>query len=222
MRYRIGLAAILTALLAALLAAAPATAQFRAPVTVNFDDMNPGEGPRHFTCGMTGTGAQPKWVIEEDRIKAKVLAQRSADTVPERSPLCLYDLLRARNVEVSVVFKVLSGTVDPSAGIVVRALDPLTYYVVRADVKRNRVALVRMVGGSENEVRSGSATLALDRWTKLKLRITRERFFILVDDKPVFDVVEDAHNQPGRVGLWTRADSQVQFDDLIVAAGRED
>ncbi len=200
----------------------PAAAQFRAPVTINFDDMNPGEGPRHFTCAMTGTGALPKWVIEEDRIKAKVLAQRSVDTVAERAPLCLYDLLRARNVEVSVVFKILSGAVDPAAGIVVRALDPLTYYVVRADAKRGRVALVRVVGGSENEVRVVSVPVAMGRWTKLRVRIDRDRFFIFLDEKPVFDVVEDGHNKPGRTGLWTRADSQVLFDDMIVAAGRDD
>ena len=209
--------------LAALLGAvSSAAAQFRAPVTINFDDMNPGEGPRHFTCAMTGTGAQPKWVIEEDRIKAKVLAQRSADTVPERAPICLYDLLRARNVEVSVVLKIVSGTIDPAAGLVVRALDPLTYYVVRADAKRNRVALVRVVGGSENEVRVVSVPVAMDRWMKLRVRIDRDRFFVFLDEKPVFDVVEDGHNKPGRAGLWTRADSQVLFDDMIVAAGRDE
>ncbi len=211
------------AVLACLFAfAAPAAAQFRSPVGINFDDMNPGAGPRHFSCTLSGFGTEPKWVIEQDRIKSKVLAQRGVDKVRDRAPICLYDQLRARNVDISVVFKIVSGELDPAAGVLVRAIDSRNYYVVRAGTKPGRVALIRVVSGSETEILAAPAPVSFEKWHKLRLKIERDRFFVLLDDKALFDVVEDSHNLPGRVGLWTRADSQVLFDDMIVAAGRDE
>ena len=39
---------------------------------------------------------------------------------------------------------------------------------------------------------------------------------IYLNDKKLFEVDSDAINSAGKVGLWTKADSVTQFDDLKV------
>jgi hypothetical protein len=36
------------------------------------------------------------------------------------------------------------------------------------------------------------------------------------DGTQVLDATDDIFKAPGRVGLWTKADSVIQFDDLTV------
>lgn len=36
------------------------------------------------------------------------------------------------------------------------------------------------------------------------------------DGKKVIDATDDSFKNAGRVGLWTKADSVIQFDDLTV------
>jgi hypothetical protein len=39
---------------------------------------------------------------------------------------------------------------------------------------------------------------------------------VWLDGTQVLDATDDTFSAPGRVGLWTKADSVIQFDDFTV------
>jgi hypothetical protein len=43
-----------------------------------------------------------------------------------------------------------------------------------------------------------------------------DRFTVLFDEKPLFEVVDGTFTQAGKVGLWTKADSVTYFDGFEV------
>lgn len=90
------------------------------------------------------------WVIKDHPTApsgGKVLAQTSVDTTSNRFPLCVYELLTARDVEVAVQFKAVAGKVDQAAGLVVRFQDKDNYYITRANALENNARLYKVMQG---------------------------------------------------------------------------
>ena len=91
--------------------------------TFSFEEMEAGKVPAGFSTALTGGGGPVAWVVREDAHAfsgQKVLAQESRDCTDYRFPVCVYDGLTAKDVEVWVRFKAASGEVDRAAGIVIR------------------------------------------------------------------------------------------------------
>jgi hypothetical protein len=63
----------------------------------------------------------------------------SKDKTGYRFPLAIYKTFSGRDVEVSVRFKPVAGTVDQAGGIAVRLLTPDDYYVVHANALEDNV-----------------------------------------------------------------------------------
>src|SRR5712692_2860150 len=99
-------------LLFALLATAVVSAQ---TTTFDFNNDKVGEAPSGFSTALTGRGKPGKWVVMKDDAspsQGNVLAQTDADRTDYRFPLCVYDGLTAKDVEVTVKFKPVSGRGD--------------------------------------------------------------------------------------------------------------
>ena len=99
-------------------------------LTLDFDRMDAYMAPVGFTQARTGRGGTGAWEVKEDDTApsgTKVLAQTSSDATNYRFPLCVYDAFEARDVDLSVSFKPLSGRVDQAAGLVWRYQDPDNY-----------------------------------------------------------------------------------------------
>src|SRR5712691_5959378 len=122
----------------------------RKPMTIDLASMPAGSKPSGFTDALTGKGGAVRWRVLEDASApagGKVIAQTSADTTDYRFPICVYDGLTAKDVEVSVRFKPVSGRVDQAGGIIARVQDPDNYYVVRANALEDNVNLYKVVAG---------------------------------------------------------------------------
>jgi hypothetical protein len=101
-----------------LIAAAAFSAQV---VTIDFNKDKAGQPPSGFSTVLTGKGLPGKWVVINDEAspdRGNVLAQTDADRTDYRFPVCVYDGLTAKDVDVSVKFKPVSGRGDQGAGIV--------------------------------------------------------------------------------------------------------
>lgn len=94
-------------------------------MTIDFSSMPIGARPLGFTEGLTGHGEPVHWQVLEDPSVpvGRVIAETSRDTADYRFPLCVYDGLVAKDVEVSVRFKAVDGMVDQAAGLIVRTQD---------------------------------------------------------------------------------------------------
>ena len=60
-----------------------------------------------------------------------------------------------------------------------------------------------------------NATVPSGRWNSLRMVAEGELFSIYLNDEKLFEVEDETFSTPGRVGLWTKADSVSYFDDLI-------
>jgi hypothetical protein len=121
----------------------------------------------------------------------------------------------ARDVEVRVRFKPVSGKVDQAAGLVVRLRDPDNYYIARANALEDNVRLYKVVDGKRQQSAGVDAKVPAGKWQELGLRVVGDRLTVSLDGKELFSVTDRTFAEAGRVGLWTKADSLTHFDDLV-------
>jgi hypothetical protein len=172
--------------------------------------------PEGFVAARTGRGPPSEWMALNDPDAGRVLEQLSADRADGRFPLAIYQDLSAANVDVTVRFKPLGGEVARAGGIAVRLADPDNYYVVRANALEDNVKLYRVAKGARTQIQGVSAKVDGGLWHTLELRAEGDRFVVWYDGKPLFTAIDETFSGPGKIALWTKADSQTRFDALTI------
>jgi hypothetical protein len=121
------------------------------------------------------------------------------------------------DVDVSVKLKPISGKEDASGGIIFRAKDAKNYYVVRANALENNFRLYTMKDGSRNQLASAKVDEPkLGAWSTIRVVAKGPKIQAYLNGKLQIDH-EDKTYTEGWVGLWTKADSVTEFDDLELA-----
>jgi len=193
-------------------------------VKVDFENAAVGSPPPEFSTALTNGGKPGLWVVERND-PGNALVQKSDDPTSGRFPLCIYDALSARDVDVSVRVKPISGEKDRAGGIVWRYRDPNNYYVARANALEGNVVLYKVEGGKRSDLKPvGSGMFAYGKkvdvpsgtWSTLRVDAKGNRFAVSLNGQHLFDVEDDTFREAGRVGLWTKADSVTAFDDLQI------
>jgi hypothetical protein len=180
--------------------------------------------PQGWSVAMTHSGGQPQWLVVRSEEGGLVLAQMSNDPTSQRFPLALRSPESMRNGKLVVRFKAVSGRVDQAAGLVWRYKDPNNYYVVRANALEDNVVLYKVEGGNRVAIspigRSGEYgqrhEVPANEWHELGVEFSGPRFSVSFDGTKLYEVEDTTFTEPGRVGLWTKADSVTQFDDFEV------
>jgi hypothetical protein len=192
---------------------------------INFDKDEAGKAPKGFVFGLTGKGKPGVWVVQQDPTAPSaqnVLAQTDANPVSYRFPVCVYDGFTAKDVDVSVKYKPVSGREDQAAGIVWRYRDQNNYYIVRANANENNVVLYKVENGVRTDlplVGKGRtygmrADIPSGKWGTLRVVVRGSRFEVYSNGVKLFEVEDSTFPMAGKVGLWTKADSVTLFDDL--------
>lgn len=200
---------------------APVSAKPAGTVVLNFDSDKPNAAPANFTTALSGQGnAQGTWIVRDDKDAqgkpTQVLAQTSTDNTNSRYPLCIYDPLSARDVSVTVSFKPLSGEVDQAAGIVARLKDKHNFYVVRANALEGNVRLYKMENNQRKQFAGKNIEIPANTWHTLGLTIKGSHFTVTLNGQPLFEADDETFKDPGKVALWTKADSVTLFDNLTL------
>jgi hypothetical protein len=198
------------AALAALVLAA-ATALAADAVKVSFADMPEGKPPPGFSFGRTGEGAQGVWVVKE-----KALAQTSTDNTDYRFPVAIYEGGAWRDLALSVRFKPVSGEVDQAGGLIFRVKDANNYYLVRANALEDNLRIYKVVDGRRKQFDGKNLKVAPGEWHALKVEAAGSAFTVTYDGEKVIEAKDSTFEGPGKVGLWTKADSVTLFDDLTI------
>ena len=196
--------------------------------TVTFDKRQAGGAPPDWTIGMTHDGGAPKWEVIADPSapsKPNVLAQTSTDNTSGRFPLAIYNKATFADGVVSVRFKPVAGERDQAAGIVWRYRDVNNYYIVRANALENNVVLYKVEAGNRISLEpkgTPSKTYGVKHrvppgvWSTLEVRFAGPQFAVFFDGEKIMDVEDATFPAAGRMGLWTKADSVIYFDDFQV------
>ena len=186
---------------------------------LHFDTAVVETTPADFSTALTGGGGPVAWVIKDDPTApsaGKVLAQTSTDTTNDRFPLCIYEQLTVKDVEVAVQFKAVAGKVDQAAGLMARFKDKDNYYITRANALENNVRLYKVVKGARKQFAGANVQVSSGDWHRLKLAVQGTRFKVFFDEKLVFEATDATFKVAGKVGLWTKADSVTYFDNLSI------
>ena len=200
-------------------AIAPALAQAN-PVLVPIDSMAVGAAPEDFEFARTGQGGAGTWVVVGDptALGGRAIEQTSSDATDYRFPLAIYTPVSAANAAVSVRFKATAGRVDQAGGVVVRLIDPDNYYVARANALEDNVRFYRVVKGERQQIEGANLKVAANTWHTLALEAEGDRFTVMFNDKVLFTATDRSIAGPGRVAIWTKADSVTRFDRIEIKA----
>jgi hypothetical protein len=180
--------------------------------TITFAASN-GLGDLEFA--MTGNGVPGEWsVVRNDAVQA--LAQTGTDPTDERFPLAIYRPFSGRNVYVSIRFMPIAGKVDQAGGVVVRFKSAADYYVARANALENNVRFYRVFDGKRQMIAGVDAPVASGVWHTLGVAARDDRFIIVFNGRELFGATDATFAGPGRVGMWTKADSVTWFENIRI------
>ncbi len=188
------------------------------PQIIQFDSVEAGNLPPDFSPALTGGGGPISWVVREDSSVPnghKALVQESSDDTSYRFPMCIYEKTIARDVAVEVNYKAISGKVDQAGGIVLR-YTPENYYIARANVLEDNVVLFKTVRGKRSMVKEVTVKVAPGQWHPLRFEAKGRHLTIAFDGKVVIETDDSTFTNPGKVGLWTKADSVSAFSNLKI------
>jgi hypothetical protein len=203
---------ILSALCAFALAACSPAATPRHAETITFATS---KGLGDFEFATNGSGPPGEWsVVRNDSVQA--LAQTGTNATDDRFPLAIYRTFSGRNVYVSIRFMPVSGTVDQAGGVIVRFKSAGDYYLARANALENNVRFYRVIGGKRKMIAGVDASVPSGVWHTLGIAARDDRFIILFNGRELFGATDGKVAGPGRVGMWTKADSVTWFESIKI------
>jgi hypothetical protein len=119
---------------------------------------------------------------------------------------------------IEVSFKTISGRIDQAAGIAFGIRPSGEYLVIRANALENNLVLFRMEGGRRSSVEwVRNVPTPANQWHTLKVVINGKHIEGYLNDRKYIDYTWK-ENIDGRIGLWSKADSHVFFDNFTVEA----
>jgi hypothetical protein len=170
-----------------------------------------------FDFGTPGDGGTGKWsVIDNDA--GRGLARIDPEPNDNRLAFALYHPFSGRDVYVSTRFLTIPGKVDQAAGLFVRFRSPDDHYAVRADALENSVTLYRVAAGRREMIGNMDINVSGQARHTLGIAASEDRFTVFFDGKELFVATDRRFpGPPGKVGLWTQADSMPLFESLEVS-----
>ena len=145
-----------------------------------------------------------------------VVVQTDADKTGTRFPVLIADSGEYSDLDVSMKVKAISGKVDQGMGLVFRFRDANSYYIVRANSLENNFRLYRMVNGKRLQFAGANVKVSSGQWHTLRVVAKGDHITCWFDRQQLIDANDKTYTT-GKIGLWTKADSVIAFDDLAVS-----
>ena len=125
------------------------------------------------------------------------------------------------NGQIKMRFKAIAGRIDQGAGILFDLKSNGDYYTVRANPLENNLVLWRFKHGKRSSIDWVRNVPTPSReWHDLELIVHGKQITASVNGKQYMAYILPAAVS-GKVGVWTKADSVVYFDDYTVIADKK-
>ncbi len=82
------------------------------------------------------------------------------------------------------------------------------------EMKDLRLSLYHVVKGNRRQFAGWNGKVASGTWHDLAVEAKGDHLQVFFDNKKIIDAHEKTFPDAGKVGLWTKADSVIYFDDL--------
>jgi hypothetical protein len=216
-RYIIATSMAIVAISVALYYAAAAN-PYKNSKTWNFDSYQENSILDDFLLMQAGIGGKGTWVIksyDSATSKPNVLTHLSSNnTQPSYSILIVPDQGYTQ-FKASVKFKIISGEKEQAAGLVFRFQDKNHYFVLVADAINDRFSLCRLETDKLICTQDVKIDVKTDQWYTITAHVAAQGIAGYLDDELLIQRY-DKHYITGTIGLWTRGDSVVYFDDFTI------
>ncbi len=132
-------------------------------------------------------------------------------------PLSIFkDIDNFTNGKITVKFKSISGKIDQAAGIAFDIKKNGDYLVIRANPLENNLVLFRLKNGRRRSVQwIRNVKTPSNTWHTLEVVIKDNKVEGYLNGKKYIDYTNKTPIS-GKIGLWSKADSYVMFDDFTV------
>jgi hypothetical protein len=177
----------------------------------NFDGEKAGQFPAGFTS------QKGEWKIVADLTspsKPNALAQLAKNSGSTFN-LILVSGVQLKTIDASVMMKAIAGQEDQGGGLIWRAGDASNYYVARYNPLEDNYRVYKVEKGKRSELQSADVKHS-DGWHTLRVTMEGDHIQCFYDGNKYLDVKDSTFQEPGKIGLWTKADAQSHFDDLKV------
>jgi hypothetical protein len=185
----------------------------------DFADAAVGKLPPGWTATQTGKGEGSVWKVLEDKTAPKgpkVLAQTASEQPNAFFNLCVADKSNFKDLDLSVSFKAIAGKKDQGGGPVWRYKDANNYYIARMNPLEDNFRLYKVVDGKRIQLATVDVTAAAGKWHTIRIVQKGNRIQTWFNGKMYHDVTDDTFTEAGKIGLWSKADAQTYFADIVV------
>jgi hypothetical protein len=175
--------------------------------TWNFDMDDPGKIARGFTNEVG------RWVVEQDG-RNQVFAQK-ATSEDDIFNVSLAEGTSYQGLDLSVRVKAVAGKNDQGGGVVWRAKDAKNYYIARYNPLEDNFRVYKVVAGKRTMFENARVPGDME-WHTLRITMVGPKIICYFDGKKSLEAEDSTFPEPGRIGVWSKADAQSYFDDLSV------
>lgn len=124
----------------------------------------------------------------------------------------------AGDLTISVRFYPYAGSIDQAAGIAFGIAPDGSYFGIRANALEDNILYFRVVKGKRTVIDNIRNTPTPSKsWHTLSVDIRGSKITATLDGQKRFEKALESASA-GKLGLWSKADSQVLFDDFKVEA----
>ncbi|PWU79953.1 MAG: hypothetical protein DLM72_14715 [Candidatus Nitrosopolaris wilkensis] len=199
---------------------------YRNSKTWNFDSYPENSSiPNTFVRIDTGgTQAKGTWAVKPDETapsNPNVLARLSNTKTGSGYHMLIQAEGAYSNFEAGVKFKIMSGREQQVAGLIVRFQDTSAYFVLQADALSHRFSLCRAQPGIIVCTQDTDVSITIGQWHSIMVQVAgaggEPGIVGYLDGKRLLQRYDQHYMTGGQIGLWTKGDSIVYFDDLGVA-----
>ena len=192
----------------------------------NFDTQAAGETPAGFSSHTVGAGLAGLWTVQPDAgapTFPNILMQGAPCPVKECVQVLLVDELVYEYPDVTVRLRLTEAATGVSkgwAGLALGARDARSFYAVVVDLSVKVAEVIRLIEGSATVIGRAPVKQSKTPWHHLRARrhtiISKEYLEVAFDGEIVLSV-EDKTLGAGQIGLVTKGDAMVAFDNLHAA-----
>lgn len=108
------------------------------------------------------------------------------------------------------------GQEDQGGGLVWRAKDFDHYYICRWNPLENNFRFYKVVGGRRSMLASSQVKTDPKLWHLLRIEAHGPKVRIFFDGTLKMETEDRSFLEPGKFGLWTKADAATSFDELEI------
>lgn len=119
-----------------------------------------------------------------------------------------------KNIDFHAKFHVAGGKIQQGGGLICRAKDAKNYYLFAYSPIDQSIFVYKVIDDVRTIIHTVADVEEVEGWQTIRLVTNGKRLEGHLNGEARFSIIDEAISHAGKVGLWTRADSQTHFDDL--------